>query len=424
MTARRKIDRAIDAGLLVFAVALPLSIAATELALGFTLLLWLWTRPWRRPQADGVRALGLATLALVLAWLLASATSEEPLASLVKARKLYSVVLVFLLADRMRDPKLSRRFVNLTFAAGLLSCGIGFVDFALRHARGEWREPLRGVFSTAMTTGNVLTTLAIAALAFVLFARGTPRQRWFDRAALAAFVATLLLTFRRGSYLAWVVGSLALVSMRRARWLALAPLVVLAALLVMPREGRERALSIANPVDFTSQGRLSLWKSGLAAFSDRPWTGWGLQDGMPLIERYKRADAQFPAGHFHNNWVQVAATTGAVGLLAYGAWMALAGWMAWRAFRRTRSAYAAAGLAAWVGFQMHGMFDWSFGDAEVANQLFVWLGLAAAAAATLAGGAGAALTPSSSSVTLGSAAHPPAEPGPGGGSRHLERPAP
>ena len=49
MTARRGIDRAIDAGLMGFAVALPLSIAATELALGFTLVLWLWTRPWTRP---------------------------------------------------------------------------------------------------------------------------------------------------------------------------------------------------------------------------------------------------------------------------------------------------------------------------------------------------------------------------------------
>jgi O-antigen ligase len=117
----------------------------------------------------------------------------------------------------------------------------------------------------------------------------------------------------------------------------------------------------------------------VAAFQDRPWTGWGLEDATPLIERYKRPDARFPAGHFHNNLVQIAVTTGALGLLAYLGWMALAGFLAWRAFRTTRSAYAAAGLAAWVAFQVHGMFDWSFGDAEVANQLFVWLGIALAA---------------------------------------------
>jgi O-antigen ligase len=413
-------ERALDVALVVLAFALPLSIAATEIALGCALVFWLWTRPWTRPQAPFVRVLAWSTLALVLAWLLASATSASPLASFLKARKIYSIVLVFVLADRMRDPVLARRFVSTVFAAGLVTCGLGLVQFAVRHLRGEWREPLRGVFSSAMTTGNVLTTLALAALAFVLFATGIERRRWLDRAAMATFFVTLLLTFRRGSYLAWLAGSLVLVGLKRARWLLLVPLVVALALAISPRFARERALSIAHPVDFSSQGRLSLWKSGLAAYRDRPWTGWGLQDGGPLILRYRRSDAQFPAGHFHNNWVQIAATTGTVGLLAYFAWMLLAGMAAWRAFRNTRSAFAAAGLAAWVGFQVHGLFDWSFGDAEVANQLFVWLGLAIAAGAGLAAGgvgsgvaSGVALTPSRASVTLSSGAHPPAPTSPG-----------
>lgn len=409
--------RALDLALLAFAFALPLSIAATEIALGCALLLWLWTRPWSRPQAPYVRPLGYATLALVLAWLLASATSASPLASLVNARKIYSIGIVFLLADRMRDPVLARRFVSTVFVAGLLTSALGFVQFGIRHARGEWDQPLRGVFSTAMTTGNVLTTLTLVALAFVLFATGVERRRWFDRTVLATFFASLLLTFRRGSYLAWLAGAVVLVGLKRARWLLLVPLVVAAALALAPHEGRKRALSIAHPVDQTSVGRISLWKSGLAAYRDRPWTGWGLQDAGPLILRYRRADARFPAGHFHNNWVQIAATTGTVGLLAYLAWMLLAGAAAWRAFRNTRSAFAAAGLVAWVGFQVYGLFDWSFGDAEVANQLFVWLGLAVAAGAVAGAGSGAAsgvaLTPSRASVTLSSGAHPPAPTSPG-----------
>jgi O-antigen ligase len=410
VSREKAVDAALDVALLVFAIALPLSIAATEIALGLALVLWLATRPWSRPQPPGTRGLLLASLALLGAWLLASATSETPLPSFIQARKLWSLSLVFILADRMRDARLARHFVSATFAAGMVTCGLGIVEFVIRHARGEWQQPLRGVFSTAMTTGNVLTTLALAALAFVLFPRGHAggaRARWLDRAALATFFATLLLTFRRGSYLGCLAGGIALVAVRRARWLLLVPLVVALALAVAPRAGRERAVSIAKPVDFTSQGRISLWKSGLAAFRDRPVTGWGLQDGGPLIARYRRADARFPAGHFHNNWVQIAVTTGIVGTLAYGAWMLLAGLAAWNAFRRTRSALAAAGLAAWVGFQVHGLFDWSFGDAEVANQLFAWLGLALAAGAGAVGAGPVALTGPSPSATLGSAAHPP-----------------
>jgi len=131
----------------------------------------------------------------------------------------------------------------------------------------------------------------------------------------------------------------------------------------------------------TAVGRVSLWKSGWAAFQARPLTGWGLEDATALIERYRRSDATFHAGHFHDNWVQIGVTTGLVGLLAYGAWMALAGWFVLRAFRNTRSPFAAAGLGVWVAFQVFGLFDWAFGDAEVANQLFLWIGLALASGA-------------------------------------------
>jgi len=280
-----------------------------------------------------------------------------------------------------------------------VTCAIGILVFALRHARGEWQEPLRGVFSTAMTTGNVLATLVLAASAIVLFARGGESRRWFDLAAWATLLASLLLTFRRGSYLGLLAGAIVLVGLRKARLLLLVPVLVALALVVMPRAGRERALSIAHPTDATSQGRLSLWKSGAQAFRDRPVTGWGLQDGTALIERYKRPDAGFPAGHFHNNVVQIAVSTGSLGLLAYAAWMVIAGLGAFSAFRRSRSAFAAAGLAAWTGFQVAGCFDWSFGDAEVANQFFAWVGLALAAGA---------LTASSASASFTSAAHPPA----------------
>jgi O-antigen ligase len=397
-----KPERILDLALLALALALPLSIAGTEISLGIAVLAWLATRPWTRPQAPWVRPLAWASLALLGAWLLASATSATPVASLVKARQLWTMILVFVLADRLRDVPRARRFVTLMLGAGALTSAIGFVGFAIRHGRGEFDQPLQGVFSTAVTTGNVLATLVLAATALVLFARGGERRTWFDRGACAVLVASLMLTFRRGSYLGWLAGTVVLIALRKARLLLIVPVLVAVALVLMPEVGRQRAMSIAHPTDWTSLGRLSLWKSGYAAFKDRPWTGWGLQDGMPLIERYKRADARFPAGHFHDNWVQIAVTTGVVGLLAYGAWMALAGLGAWRAFRRTRSAFAVAGFAAWVGFQVAGIFDWSFGDAEVANQLFAWLGIALAAGGT------AALTASSASGSFTSAAHPPA----------------
>ncbi len=373
--------RLADALLVLVALALPLSIAVTEISLGLAIVAWLCTRPWGRPQAPGVRVLAWATVALVATWILASLTSDVVVASLIKSRKIYSIILVFLVADRMRDGVRAERVVTAALVGGLASCAYAIVKFVQVQMSGRGYSPLIGVFSTAMTTGNVLTTLAIAALAVALFSRATGGRRWLAWSSVVVFLVSVAGTFRRGSYLGWLAAALVLVAQRRARLLFVVPLVAALVLYLMPHEGAHRAGTILTHSDETSTGRLSLWKSGWAAFQARPITGWGLQDATALIERYRRPDATFHAGHFHDDWVQIAVTTGAIGLLAYGVWMALAGWFAYRAFRTTRSALAAAGWGAWVAFQVFGLFDWAFGDAEVANQLFLWLGLALAAGA-------------------------------------------
>jgi len=381
---RSQAERWTDVLLIVLAFALPLSIAASEITLGLTLVAWLASRPWRRPQAPGVRWLAWATVALAATWVLSSLTSGVVVASLIKSRKLYSIVIVFLVADRTRDAARARQVVTGSFIGGLLTCAYAVVKFAREHIGGDRFSPLKGVFSNAMTTGNVLTLLCVTALAVCLFADARSGRKALDRTALGTFFVSLAATFRRGSYFGWLAAALVLVAQRRARYLFLVPLAMALALWAVPHEGVARLQGMTTGHDVTSTGRVSLWKSGWAAFQARPVTGWGLEDATALIERYRRPDATFHAGHFHNDWVQIAVTTGALGLLAFGTWMALAGWFTYRAFRTTRSAFAAAGWAAWLAFQVFGLFDWAFGDAEVANQLFLWIGLALAAAGSAA----------------------------------------
>lgn len=375
--------RVLDLSLLGFAMALPLSIAVSEILLGISILAWLATRPWTRAQAPGVRALAWASLALATTWLLASATSAEPLESLVHARKLYSIVLVLLLADRGRNQDLARRFTTAALVGGGVSAIVGLVLLVL----GAQRESdLVGVFSTAMTSGNVFATLGVVALAAVLWRIGTVRERALHALSFVLLLAALVLSLRRSAWLAWLFGSATLIGLRRARWLLALPILLAIVLVFGPQSVRDRASLIANPVDATSSGRVSLWKSGWQAFLDHPVTGVGLQDGLELIAHYRRADGTFMAGHFHNNWVQIAVSTGTLGLVAYALWMGALVVFLWRAWRVRGQPLAAAGLAVWVVFQVHGLFDWSFGDIEVVNQFFAWSGLGLAQGAVPSGG--------------------------------------
>ncbi|MGH7726269.1 MAG: O-antigen ligase family protein [Candidatus Eiseniibacteriota bacterium] len=374
---RTGLERVLDFTVVAFAAALPLSIAASEILLGVSLVAWLFTRPWTRPQAPGVKPLLVATIALASSWLLSSAFSPLPVESLIHARKLYSVAIVFLLADWGRDPVRARRFLTAALAGAGLTALLGFAQMVR-----DWQDQrdLIGVFSNGMTTGNVLATLVVVAAAALLWRAARGRERVIHAIAFGLTAIALVLALRRSAWLAVMGGALVLIGLKRARWLLAVPVLVALVLAFGPQHVRDRAWQLAHPVDETATGRVSLWKSGLEAYKDHPVVGAGLQDGLPLIARYRRADATFVAGHFHNNWVQIAVSTGTIGLLAYTAWMAIAGFFLWRAWRTSRSALGAAGFAVWVAFQIHGLFDFSFGDVEVVNQLFTWTGLGLAAA--------------------------------------------
>lgn len=375
--------RVCDVALLVLALALPLSIAVSELALGVVLLAWLGTRPWTRPAGPGMRRLAWATAALAGAWFLSCVTAADPLASFVNLRKLYSIALVFVVADRAREARTGDRIAVAALLGGALSAFHGLLSFAFHRVVQalNWYR-LEGVFSTAMTTGNVFSTLAIAGLG-EFARRPAPASRRLARGGAFGLLGLALLgTLTRSSWLGFVAGAMLLLGRLRARWLVVA--LVLGAVLVAfgPGPLRDRVASTFDPSYETNAGRISLWQSGIAVVRDHPWTGVGLADHYALIERYRRPDATFHAGHFHNNLVQVAASTGLIGLAAYAAWMLIAGGLLLRAVRAGAKGRALVGLAVWLGFQVAGMFDWSFGDAEVANQFFLWLGLGLAAAAS------------------------------------------
>ncbi len=384
--------RACDFLLLVFAFALPLSIAVSEIALVATLVAWLVSSPWRRPAAPGARSLGVATLALVATWVLASTFAVDPVASFIKVRKIYSIALVLVVLDRVRDTRAAGRLAAAALTGGAVSAAFGVLYFAYMRVSGIFPAyRLESVFSTAMTTGNVFATLAVAALGEWLIRSGTGAGA---RRAFGAFVLialALLGTKTRSSWIAFVTGSAVILGRLRPRLLLVGVVVVAIGVALGPQELRDRIASTFDPAYETNAGRISLWRSGAVVVREHPWTGVGLADHYALIERYRRPDATFHAGHFHNNLVQVAASTGLIGLAAYLGWMLLTAGLLLGRLRHAGpqgAPRALVGLGIWIAFQVHGMFDWSFGDAEVANQLFLWVGL----------GLATALSPSSTST--------------------------
>jgi O-antigen ligase len=162
------------------------------------------------------------------------------------------------------------------------------------------------------------------------------------------------------------------------------------ALALLPGNYRERALSSFQPQHPFNADRLRLWQAGFAMWRDHPWTGVGMVDLKPLYLQYRASTEGHVHGHLHNNWVQIAATLGSLGLAAFAWLMVGCGRIAWAARRGEAGgelrALGAGTWGAFWAFQAMGLFEWNFGDVEVTIALYALLGAAAAIPAAASAG--------------------------------------
>ena len=382
----RVIESVVFFFLLIFLLAIPSSVAFSEIALGLLVVLWLVRFLVRRGDRLALRTVPEARRLLypMLAWaaaaLLAAATAFDRTGTAAKLPKLLLLGLVFFLPLFLDRPK------RLGYAAGTLV--VGGVITAAYGIGYYWNDPstrLGGFVGNYMSTGGILMLVSLFAFS-LLFHRGAGRAlRPVAALSLPVLLAALYLTDTRGAWLGLLAGLLVLVFFVHKR-LALVPILLIALLLAFPGKPRDTALSAVDPGHPRNRERQFMWKAGVEIFRDHPWTGVGLAGMREIYGRYQDPESKELAVHLHSVPIQVLASMGIVG---FAAWVWLFGslfvWLV-RAHGRVRDgppvcrAVLAGAAAGWTGFVLNGLVEWNLGDVEVITLFWAVVGLAAAAA--------------------------------------------
>lgn len=192
--------------------------------------------------------------------------------------------------------------------------------------------------------------LAVASAATVPFAAAFERsdRRPALRAAAAAsavlgVVAVLLSGSRTGLLALTAAAAVGLAGLSRPnRRLVLAGAAVAAALLAAAAS--PRLVRSLDPSFITNVQRLRMIEDARAAFAERPVLGWGPGAAPFVYPRFQRADKW--ELHYHALPLQAAVETGLVGVLAWGAAVAILGFFIARNRRTPAAASVAALLAA------------------------------------------------------------------------------
>ena len=207
--------------------------------------------------------------------------------------------------------------------------------------------------------------LSLSPLLLVIFAMGAAlvmswsRGAWLGFGAAMAVMAIALPRQARWGLLlvvALVVGALGLYSA------GLLPASVVARLTDFARDVRfedVRGVGI-NDANYAVIERLAHWQAALEMFRYNFWTGVGFGCYEPAYRTFALINWPIALGHAHNYYLNLAAETGIIGLVAYVLLWGVVFWQTWRATRRAEGLWrgiAIGLLGTWTHLTVHHLLD-------------------------------------------------------------------
>jgi O-antigen ligase len=348
-------------------VASIFSLAISNVILGLTLLALPWTHrrpvPWGRTPALWV-FLGL----YVLLYGSAILASYELGVSARGATEVFTLSSLFMAPLLLRRERQVRAVVDaLVVVATVLACQ-GLSQYLFGY--GDIDRRIRGPFSTYMTFSGFLLICDLLLVAMMVYTRRwRSLWRW---GALLVINAALLGSYTRNAWVGLMVALMVLALIRAPRLLlAFAPAAVIFIILA-PVPLVHRVTSIFNPRDISNYDRVCMLKAGLTMVRESPVFGIG-----PDVVRHRYALYRPPSAprynvpHLHNSLLQLAAERGLPALASYLGLTLAAIALAWRRFRQeggtlgTRADLWIGALLAILAFNVAGLFENNWGDAEV-----------------------------------------------------------
>ena len=371
------LDRIIDVAIVVFLICSVVSITGAQAAILVAQAAWL-VKLVRAPDKRALHfPLLLPMATFYLASVLASATAANPWLSFKDLRNIFEPAFFFLLVNHVSGDERAATLSYILIAAATLMAVYGLTQSMSEGAAFR----VHGTMSIYMTFAGILMLSALVVMAQLVF---FPRGRWFWGlvGSLALLIAALVMTHTRGAWIGFAAGAALILGCRQKRLLLALPVAAVAIFLAAPAAVRARIHSIVDPQDVTARERLYMWGTGVQIVRDHPWTGVGINGVKGVYQAYKHPNAvRDQRTHLHSNLFQIAAERGLIGVACW-LWIWVAFYrQAWMIFRGLEpgtpraSGLVVGSLASITGFQVAGLFEFTFGDSEVIMLVYFLMAL-------------------------------------------------
>ena len=374
------LERSAFISLLLFAAALQVSIAAAQVLLGVTALLWLALVISGRERIE-VPGMFWPLVAYAGMTLVSTALSPDWRVSLRDDKQLLLYAIVPIAYRLLTGPSTllgtgprAMTVVETVIAVGAISAAIGVIQFGILRFPEQLLRP-RGVLSMYMTYSGQLMLIACLTAARLMFKKG---DRMWPALVLPVLLAALVTTQTRSAWIGTCVGIGLLFALRDLRLFAVVPVIAAAFFFFAPAQIADRLFSLVQLRDQYQQSvtsaasvqsnrdRIAMARSGMRMIRDYPLTGVGPDMVERMYPHYRDPQAVNQLNpHLHNVPLQIAAERG---LPALAIWLWFIVTLVRDFIRQRRRAGAVflptAALACVAAMLSAGMFEHNFGDSE------------------------------------------------------------
>ena len=407
------LDTILQAVLYIFIFFSLVSIAGTQISIGLLVVLWIVQMALNRKWEIHRTGLELAFLFFILAAILGTIFSIEPVASFRNLKNILLIVIVYVLFQNIRSTSRLRTLAHtFVFTAAIMSL-YGLIMYFTNNA-----IRVRSTQSVTMTWGAMSVIFFLITTSLFLFGtRGKQKVIYGIAASVQLF--SLLLSMVRGSYIGVLLGLFVIFLLKVKKsivWPAVIIILIGFSVLTIAiyhqystastsktetqfndrdetvknnplLKLEKRIFSITDLSLHTTQVRLQQWQDAIEMFRDHPIIGFGWIDLGKIHRKYAKPGDDitsdvFTIGHFHSNYIMVLLYFGLVGFLVFLYMLVKIALVEFHILKRIPteqkyfSALALGLFASFWGFCANGLFDWTFGDAEAVTLFWISIGMA------------------------------------------------
>jgi O-antigen ligase len=210
----------------------------------------------------------------------------------------------------------------------------------------------------------------------LIFLKG--RSMFMDKRVLIGLLIpvfiSMLLTQSRNVFIALFVCMIIIGIIVNKKFLVTFLAVIILGGLLLPSKYTDRVKSIVDIEHPSNASRLVMWQTGWKMFINNPMIGVGDNKVMEVYQYYRPQMTEAEHSHLHSNIMMILATNGIIG---FAIWVGLFILIFLKYLKYYRMKFndeyklmILGCILVLISFHISGIFEWSYGDAEVFSVLF------------------------------------------------------